>query len=113
MSHPRFAALTRAHVIEAARTHTPQRIQKWSCVVPVEATDREFPVKQLFMAAANLIASQDPLVTPADFIPHFAVARLRRLGFVVRYAGDKGAQSGTPSPTPGGPMSLSASPVTV
>src|SRR5262245_55791508 len=113
MPHPRFETLTRAHVIEAARTLTPKRIQKWSCVVPVDATDREFPVKQLFMAAANLISSEATPVTPADFIPHFAVARLRKLGFVVHYVGDNGAQSGAHSTTLGGPMPLSSNPVTV
>ena len=38
MPHPRFEAMTRAHVIEAARTFTPKRIQRWSCVVPVDGT---------------------------------------------------------------------------
>src|SRR5262249_11210346 len=52
-------------------------------------------------------------VTPADFIPHFAVARLRKLGFVVHYVGDNGAQSGAHSTTLGGPMPLSSNPVTV
>ena len=111
MPHPRFESMTRAHVIEAARTFTPKRIQRWSCVEPVDGTDREFPVKQLFMAAANQVSSQDPPVTPADFIPHFAVARLRKLGFVVRYVGDNGAQSETRSATQGGPMPVS--PITV
>ena len=111
MPHPRFEAMTRAHVIEAARTFTPKRIHRWSCVVPVDGTDREFPVKQLFMAAANQVSSQDPPVTPADFIPHFAAARLRKLGFVVRYVGDNGAQSETRLATQGGPMPLS--PITV
>src|SRR2546425_614704 len=111
MPYPRFEAMTRTHVIGAARTITPKRIQRWSCVVPVDGTDREFPVKQLFMAAANQVSSQDPPVTPADFIPHFAAARLRKLGFVVRYVGDNGAQSDIRSATQGGPMHLS--PITV
>jgi len=111
MPNPRFETMTRAHVIKAARAITPKRIQKWSCVVPVDGTDREFPVKQLFMVAANQVSLQDPPVTPADFIPHFAAARLRKLGFVVRYVGDNGAQSEARSAIQGGPMP--SNPITV
>ena len=47
---------------------------------------REFPVKQLMMAAANLVESDAPRVTPADLIPHSAVQRPRKLGLEVHYA---------------------------
>jgi len=61
---------------------SPKRIQKWSVIVG----DKEFPVKQILMEAANGVSSGAPRVTPADFTAHFAVSRLRRLGLAVRYA---------------------------
>ena len=87
MSHPRFDAMTREHVVLAVRTMQPKPIRKWSCMVPVNEKDLEFPMKQLFMGAANQVQSSDPTVTPADFTSHFAVARLKGLGFEVRYYG--------------------------
>jgi len=91
--HPRFQEMTEDHVKRAAKVlQHPGTIQVWSCVVEVDGEDREFPVKQLYMTAANRVASESPLITPADFIPHFAQARLKKLGFEVRYAG---ARSGT------------------
>jgi hypothetical protein len=37
------------------------------------------------VAAANLIDSSAPRVTPADFIAHYAVRKLKKLGFTVKY----------------------------
>ena len=37
------------------------------------------------MAAANAVELKAPKVTPDDFIPHFAQARFKKLGFEVRY----------------------------
>ena len=85
MPHPRFDLITRDHVIQAARTVKPKPIQKWSCVVSVNGKEREIPVKQLYMEAANIVECKHPRATPADLIPHFAVARLKKLGFEVRY----------------------------
>jgi hypothetical protein len=82
MAHPRLEAVTRDDVIRAARRLTPKRIQKWSVVVE----RKEFPVKQILMEAGNRIGSEADRVTPADFIAHYAVSRLRRLGFTVQYA---------------------------
>ncbi len=82
MAHSRIEAVTREDVIRASKKTVPKRIQKWSVLVG----DKEFPVKQILMAAANSIASTAPRVTPADFIAHFAVSRLKKLGFTVRYA---------------------------
>jgi hypothetical protein len=48
----------------------------------------EVPAKQLLMAAANLVNSADPRITPADLIPHTAVRKLRKLGFEVIYHED-------------------------
>ena len=87
MPNARFAALTRDHVIQAAKVMKPRPIQKWGCSVPVNGGDREFPVKQLFLEAANRVNSSEPKATPADFISHFAVASLKRLGFNVNYYG--------------------------
>ena len=81
MPSPRFEALNRQNVIRAARKIDPKGIQKWSVVVD----GTEYPVKQLLMEAANLIESPAPRVTPADFIAHYAVHKLRRLGFTVKY----------------------------
>ena len=87
MPHPRFEVLNRDHVIEAARTLKPKPVQKWTCVVSLDGDQREYPVKQLFLEAANRIQSPSPKATPADFISHFAVARLKKLGFDVKYYG--------------------------
>lgn len=86
MPSPRFEALTRQDVIRAARKIDPKNIQKWSVVVDA----REYPVKQLLMEAANLVESAAPRVTPADFIAHYAVRKLKKLGFTVKYY-EKGA----------------------
>jgi hypothetical protein len=78
--------MTRDHVIRAAEAiGRPGPIRAWSCLIELGGERREFPVKQLFMEAANQVACSAPLVTPADFIPHFAQARLKRLGFEIRY----------------------------
>lgn len=111
MPNPRFDRITRSHVIAAARSLAPKRIQKWSCVVSLDGTDRAFPVKQLFMAAANQILSGDPPATPADFIPHFAASRLRKLGFTIQYSGSNGTESA--SPIEGGSMISTFGVVTV
>ena len=81
MPNPRFEALTKQDVIRAARKIDPKGIQKWSALVE----GCEYPVKQLLMAAANLIDSSAPRVTPADFIAHYAVHKLKKLGFTVKY----------------------------
>jgi hypothetical protein len=93
MGNPRFDRMTRQHVIRAAQTLSPKRVQKWSCIVPVNGTEKSFPVKQLFMAAANLVSAEGPPTTPADFIAHFAVARLKKLGFPVQYSGTDATHS--------------------
>jgi hypothetical protein len=82
MPHARLEALTREDVIRASKKIAPKPIQKWSVVIG----NKEFPVKQLLMEAANGVNSSAPRVTPADFIAHYAVSRLRKLGFDVRYA---------------------------
>ncbi len=81
MPNPRFDALTKQDVLKAARRVAPKNIQKWSAVVE----GKEYPVKQLLMDAANLIESPAPRVTPADFIAHYAVRKLKKLGFIVNY----------------------------
>jgi hypothetical protein len=84
MPNPRFEALTKEEVIRAARKIDPKGIQKWSVVVD----GKEYPVKQLLMEAANLIQSSAPKVTPADFIAHYAVRKLKKLGLTVKYYQD-------------------------
>jgi hypothetical protein len=86
MSHPRLDATKRDHVIKAARSNKPKPIQKWSCVVPVNGGKYVFPVKQLLLAAANLVESSDEAVTPADFTAHMAVSKLKKLDFEVCYS---------------------------
>ena len=81
MPNPHFEALTQQDVIRAARKFQPKEIQKWSVVVE----KREYPVKQLLMEAANMLELPAPRVTPADFIPHYAVRKFRKLGFTVHY----------------------------
>lgn len=81
MPNPRFEALTKDDVIRAARKIQPKEIQKWSVVIG----GAEYPVKQLLMEAANMIDSLAPRVTPADFIAHYAVRKLKKLGFPVNY----------------------------
>ncbi len=94
MPNARFDRVTKAHVIAAAESiEVPRRIQKWSCRVPLNGTEKSFPVKQLFTAAANQVLSDDRPVDPSDFISHFAVSRLRRLGFAIDYSGIDGARS--------------------
>jgi hypothetical protein len=82
MAHARLEKVTREDVLRAGRYLTPKRIQKWSVIVG----KKEFPVKQILMEAANNLPSPAPRVTPADFIAHYAVSRLRRLDFTVRYS---------------------------
>ena len=86
MPNPRFEVLTRQDVIRAARKMQAKEIQKWSVIVD----GGEYPVKQVLMEAANLSDSSAPRVTPADFIAHYAVRKLKKLGFAVRYY-EKGA----------------------
>jgi hypothetical protein len=78
----RLDLVSRDHVLQAAATIRPKNIHRWSVIVE----GREFPVKQLMMAAANLVESDAPRITPADLIPHSAVRALRKMGFEVRYA---------------------------
>src|SRR5947207_1427425 len=77
MPHARLEAVTRDDVIRASKRIAPKRIQKWSVLVG----GKEFPAKQILMAAANGLNSTEPRVTPADCISHFAVNRLKKLGF--------------------------------
>lgn len=81
MLNARLKAVTREDVIRVSKRIEPKTIQKWSVVVG----GKEFPIKQILMEAANSIASTAPRVTPADFITHSAVSRLKTLGFTVRY----------------------------
>ena len=83
MAHPRIEAVTSQAIVRVSRKLTPKRIQKWRVVV----SGREFPVKQLLMEAANSLDVSAPRVTPADFVAHDAVRRLRNLGFLVKYSG--------------------------
>src|SRR5437667_11565275 len=84
VANPRIAAVTRDHVLRAVQTLRPKEIYKWSVVVE----GKEYPVKQLLMEAANLVKSPAPLVTPADFIPHYAKRQFEKLGFSVHYYSD-------------------------
>jgi nucleoside-diphosphate-sugar epimerase len=86
MPNPRFEFLTKQDVIRAARKVNPKEIQKWSVIVD----GNEYPVKQLLMESANMSDSSAPRVTPADFIAHYAVRKLKKLGFTVKYY-EKGA----------------------
>lgn len=81
MTHVRLEATTKEDVVRAAQRIEPKTIQKWSVVV----SGKEYPVKQVLMEAANLVNSPAPRVTPADFIAHFAVRKLKKLGFTVNY----------------------------
>lgn len=81
MPNTRLSEVTKQDVIKAARKIEPKGIQKWSVVV--EGT--EYPVKQLLMEACNLIESHEARLTPADFIAHSAVRKLKKLGFTVKY----------------------------
>ena len=83
MPHPRLEAVTKDDVVCVAKKIQPKSIQKWSVIVG----DREFPVKQILMEAANSLHSTEGRVTPADFIAHYAVRKLKILGFTVRYSG--------------------------
>lgn len=84
MPNARLDAVTKQDVMKAARRIEPKGIQKWS--VLVDGT--EYPVKQLLMEACNLIESNAPRLTPADFIAHSAVRKLKKLGFTVKYYED-------------------------
>ncbi len=81
MANARLGAVTRGDVILATQRIEPKAIQKWSVVV----SGQEYPAKQVLMEAANLVNSAAPRVTPADFIAHFAVRKLKKLGFTVNY----------------------------
>jgi hypothetical protein len=83
MPHPRLEAVTKDNVLRVAKEIQPRSIQKWSVIVG----DREFPVKQILMETANSLHSSEGRVTPADFIAHYAVRKLKMLGFAVRYSG--------------------------
>jgi hypothetical protein len=83
MPHPRLEAVKKGDVIRVSSRVQPKSIQKWSVVVGA----REFPVKQILMEAANSVQSPAARVTPADFIAHYAVRKLKSLGFTVRYSG--------------------------
>jgi hypothetical protein len=87
--HPRFQHVTQEHLTRAARSISPKQIQKWSCLLRVNGKQQEFPVKQILMEAANLVAANDPSVTPQDFTAHDAVRMLKKLGLDVYYEGKK------------------------
>ena len=83
MPNSRLEAVTKEDLVRAAKSLSPKRIQKWSVIVGA----KEFPVKQILMEGANSIRSNAPRVTPADFTAHYAVSRLRKMDFDVRYSG--------------------------
>jgi hypothetical protein len=60
-------------------------VQRWGVIVDIDRVKTEVPAKQLLMAAANMVTSDHPRVTPANLIPHTAVRKLRKLGFEVVY----------------------------
>lgn len=84
MPHPRLEGLTPADVRRAARRIEPKDVRKWGVIVD----GQEFPVKQVLLEAANLVDVTAPKFTPADFISHTAVHKLKKLGFEVRYHED-------------------------
>ena len=88
MRNERLAKVTREHVLEAARTMRAKEIQRWGVMVDVDGVETEVPAKQLLMAAANLVNSEEPRMTPADLIPHTAVRKLQKLRFEVVYHED-------------------------
>lgn len=88
MRNERLAKVTREHALEAARTMRAKEVHRWGVIVDIDGVKTEVPAKQLLMAAANLVNSDDPRVTPADLIPHTAVRKLRKLGFEVVYHED-------------------------
>lgn len=75
--------MEKQHVVRAARKIEPKGVRKWG----VEVDGTEFPVKQIYLEAVNLIESSAPKATPADFISHTAVHKLRKLGLNVKYHG--------------------------
>lgn len=87
MAHPRFQQFRTEHVVEAASSMVSKPVRKWGCMVSLQGIADEYPIKQLTLNAANLVKSSEPLMTPADFNSHSAVAKLRDLGFEVRYHG--------------------------
>lgn len=88
MRNERLAKVAREHVLEAARTIRAKEVQVWGVWVDIDGVKTEVPAKQLLMAAANLVNSDAPRVTPADLIPHTAVRKLRKLGFEIVYHED-------------------------
>lgn len=82
MPHPRLEAVTKEDLVRVSKHLIPKRIQKWSVLVG----GKEFPVKQILMEAANSRTSNESRVTPADFIAHYAVSRLKKLGLEVKYS---------------------------
>jgi hypothetical protein len=88
MRNERLAKITREHVLDAARILRPKEVHRWGVYVDIDGVKTEVPAKQLLMAAANLVNSADPRITPADLIPHTAVRKLRKLGFEVIYHED-------------------------
>lgn len=87
MAHSRFLAFGREQVVQAANSMVSKPVRKWGCLVPVNGAIGEYPIKQLSLNAANLVASSAPTMTPADFNSHSAVAKLKDLGFEVVYHG--------------------------
>ncbi len=83
MTNPRFAAVTAEYVRKAAKLVEPGNVQKWGVVVD----GKEYSVRPLMMAAANLVRSDAPLVTPADSNTHQRGRWLERLGFELKYHG--------------------------
>lgn len=81
MPHPRLALLTKETVIRVAKKTSPQSVRKWGVVI----NGTEYPVNQIFMAAANAIDSSAPRLTPADFTAHSAAKKLQKLGLEVKY----------------------------
>jgi hypothetical protein len=81
MENPRFAAVTASHVKSAAKEVPAGNVRKWG----VNVNQQEFAVRPLMIAAANLVQSTAPLVTPMDSNSHQCARWLKRLGFKIKY----------------------------
>ena len=60
MGTPRLGRITREHVIHAAETLSPKRVQKWSCTVPANGEEKSFPERTLFRSRRRLAWKRKP-----------------------------------------------------
>ncbi|HXZ79607.1 MAG TPA: hypothetical protein VEG30_06735 [Terriglobales bacterium] len=81
MENPRFASVTSAHVRNAAKMVASGNVRKWG----VRVNQQEYAVRPLMIAAANLVQSTAPLVTPMDSNSHQCARWLKKLGFIIKY----------------------------